>query len=147
MSVYKILKYLAFVVGGIATVLFFWLLAKGDDAVTSSADLQDSILNPFLYLTYFVLGLTVVSVLVFVVSRLFTENVKGTLIGIGGFLLIFLIAFFAADSEGYDLPNGTHVSGQLSQWVDTGLIMFYILAVVAVLVLIASSFKKLTFRN
>lgn len=147
MTLYKVLKYLAFVLGGIGIVLFLWLITKGDDAVTSSTELQNSIMNPFLLLTYITLGIALVSVLIFVFKGLFEGNVKATLLSIGAFVVVFLIAYLAADSKGFDLPNGTHVSGQLSQWVDTGLIMFYILAVVAILALIVSSAKKLTFRN
>jgi|SRR5699024_6622444 len=147
MTLYKVLKYISFLLGGIGVVLFIWLLSKGDDAIIASPELQESILNSFLILTWIVIGITVLSVLVFVILRLFTENIKSILISIGAFVAVFLIAYLSANSESYNLPNGTHVSGQLSKWVDTGLYMFYILAIGAVLALLISSLKKLTFRN
>lgn len=147
MTLYKILKYVAFAIGGIGVVLFFWLLLKGDAAIVASPDLQESILNPFLILTWIVFGIAVVSVILFVFAKLFSGNIKNVLISVGAFVAIFLISYISADSTGYDLPNGTHVSGSLSQWVDTGLYMFYILAVLAIIALLISSMKKLTFRN
>lgn len=147
MTLYKVLKYVAFALGGLGLILFFWLISKGDDAVVSSPELQDSIMNPFLILTYVTIAIAVVSVLVFVLAGLMGGNIKKTVISLGAFLLVFLIAYFMADSEDYVLPNGTPVSGSVSKWVDTGLVMFYILGVAAVLVLIGSSLKKLTFRN
>lgn len=147
MTLYRVLKYVAFILGGIGFALYLWLLTKGDEAIKASPDLQESILNPFLILTWIVIGIAVVSVLIFVIANLVSGDIKRILISVGSFVVVFLIAFFAADSTAYQLPNGTHVSGQLSKWVDTGLNMFYILAVVAVLALLISSVKKLTFRN
>lgn len=147
MTLYRVLKYISFLLGGIGAVLFIWLLSKGDDAIIASPELQDSILNSFLILTWVVIGVAVLSVLVFVILKLFSGNIKNILISIGAFIAVFLISYVSASSDDYRLPNGTQVSGQLSKWVDTGLYMFYILAVVAVLALLISSLKKLTFRN
>ncbi len=146
MTLYRVLKYISFLLGGIGAVLFIWLLSKGDDAIIASPELQDSILNSFLILTWVVIGVAVLSVLVFVILKLFSGNIKNILISIGAFIAVFLISYVSASSDDYRLPNGTQVSGQLSKWVDTGLYMFYILAVVAVLTLLISSLKKLTFR-
>lgn len=147
MGLYKILKYVAYLVGALGVILFFWLFVKGDAALTESAELQDSILNPFITLTWIVLFLTVLAVLVFVVLRFFEANVKTLLISIGAFVIVFLIAFVVADSSPIQYPNGTGVSGSGNKWIQTGLTMFYILGVVAVVALLVSSVKKLTFRN
>ncbi len=146
MTLYKILKYLSIAVGALGVILFFWLMSKGGDALTNSAELQDSILNPFLSLTYFIFGLTILAVLVFLVVRLFSGNIKVTLISVGAFLVVFLISYATASDQTSTLPNGTQVSGSMSQWVETGLNMFYILGVVAVLALCYSSVKKLLIR-
>lgn len=147
MTIYKVLKYVAFILGGVGLALFFWVLIEGDDAIKASPDLAESILNPFLALTWIVIGIAVVSVLIFVIAKLISGDIKRMLISVGAFAAVFLIAFFMADSTAYELPNGMEVSGQLSRWVDTGLYMFYILAIVAVLALLISSVKKLTFTN
>src|SRR5690625_5152492 len=110
MTLYRILKYVTFVLGGIGLALFFWLLSKGDDAIKASPDLQESLLNPFLILTWVVFGIAVLSVLIFVFARLFSGNIKSILISIAAFVAVFLIAFISADSQSYELPNGTYVS-------------------------------------
>lgn len=147
MGLYKILKYVAYLVGALGVILFIWLLAKGDAALTESADLQDSILNPFITLTWIVLVLTVLAVLVFVFLQLFEGNVKALLISLGAFLVVFLIAFIASDSSPIQYANGSGVSGAGNKWIQTGLTMFYILGILAVAALLVSSLKKLTFRN
>src|SRR5699024_6615747 len=103
--------------------------------------------NPFLYLTYFIIGLTVLAVLAFVIIRFLTENVKVTLISLGIFIVIFLIAFVSAEGEAVQYPSGASISGTGAKWISTGLTMFYILGAGAVVALVASSLKKLTFRN
>lgn len=148
MALYKILRYLAFAIGAFGIILLIWLFVKGEDEFIASPDLQESILNPFLYLTYFTLALTVIAVLVFVLLGLFTgENIKGTLIGLGAFALLFVISFLIADGEPITYPNGASISGSGAKWMNTGIYLCYILGVVALVTLLVSSMKKLTFRN
>lgn len=147
MGLYKILKYVAYLVGALGVILFVWLLAKGDAALTESADLQDSILNPFLTLTWVVIGIAILSVLIFVVLKFFEGNIKEIMISLGAFIVVFLIAFVTSSSDPITYPNGAGISGQGAKWMETGLTMFYILGVVAVVALLVSSVKKLTFRD
>lgn len=148
MALYRILKYLAFAIGAFGIILLIWLFIKGEDEFKASPDLQESILNPFLYLTYFTLGLTVLAVVGFVLRGLVTgENIKGTLISVGAFIVVFLISFFAASGEAITYPNGASISASGAKWMNTGVNLFYILGVVAVIALLVSSMKKLTFRN
>jgi len=147
MTLYKILKYLAVLVGVLGAIFFGRLLFVGEDAINSSVELQDSVIDPFLYLTYFILGLVILAVLIFVAMQLFASNVKATLISIGAFILIFIIRYVWADANAISYPNGLHISGTGAKWVDTGLKMFYILAVLAIISMLLSSFKKITFRN
>lgn len=147
MTLYKVFKYLALAIGGVAFALFLWLLSIGDDAITAEGT-DGAILSGFTALSWITLILTIVPVLIFViVSLLNSSNLKVTLGAIGAFILIFLVAYLTGSSEGYTMANGTQVSGSLSQWVETGLNMFYILAAIAVLALIASSVRNLTLRN
>lgn len=148
MGLYKALKYFAFLVGGISIVFFIIVILKGDSAITESQSLQDSLLNPFLYLTYFVFFVAIVAVVIFVIAQLFKGgNLKAMMISMGIFLAIFLISFVLADGNPITYPNGTNISGAGAKWVSTGLNMFYILTVVAVLALFGSSLKRLTFKK
>lgn len=147
MTLYKILKYLAFLIGGLGVVLFLWLLVKGDATITDDADLQESILTPFLYLTYFTIFVAVLSVVLFVLVQLKDGNVKEIMVSIGSFVVLFLISFFIASSEPIEYANGASLAGTGVKWMETGLNLTLILMVVSVAALVLSSVKKLTFRK
>lgn len=148
MGIYKILKYLAYLVGGIGVVLFFILIGKGDSEIIANADLQDGLLNPFLYLTYFIFFLTIAAILIFVIARFFGGgNLKELFISLGVFVVIFLISFVMAGGSEITYDTGVHISGSGAKWMNTGLNMTYILGVVAILALLLSSVKKITFKN
>lgn len=147
MALYKILKYLVALLGTLGMALFVWLAVEGDEVVEASGNLQNSILNPFMYLTYITLIVAIVSVLVFVVVRFFTDNMKETLIALGAFVILFLIAYFIAGSEAITYSNGAHISSEGAKWMNTGFNLLFILVILSVIALVASSLRKLTFRK
>ncbi|HET8886346.1 MAG TPA: hypothetical protein VFM70_08370 [Salinimicrobium sp.] len=145
MNIHKILKYLAIVVGVIGLIFLARVLIAGDQAITDSADVQASVVNPFLYIAYFVFVFVVALVLVFVIKGLFTKNVKNTLISTGILLLLVAIAYFLADGNAmYDRNNNSQIISESgSKWVGTGLITFYFLGALAIGTMIFSGVKKL----
>lgn len=148
MGIYKILKYLAYLVGGIGVILFLILIGKGDSEIIADADLQDSLLNPFLYLTYFIFFITIAAILIFVLARFFSGgNLKNLLLSLGIFAVVFLISLVMANGDAVTYENGAHISGSGAKWMNTGLNMTYILGVLAILALVLSSFQKLTFKK
>ncbi len=148
MGLYKILKYLTYLIGGIGIILFFILIGKGDAEIIADADLQDSLLNPFLYLTYFVFFLTIAAILVFIIARFFGGGkLKNLFISLGVFVVIFLISFVMAGGSAITFDTGVHISGTGAKWMNTGLNMTYILGVVAILALLLSSVKKITYKK
>ncbi len=58
------------------------------------------------------------------------ESLKYTLISLGFLLVVFFIAYLKADNHPYKLGNMEY-SASVSKWADTGLWMFYILALIA----------------
>lgn len=144
MTLHKILKYLAIVVGVIGLILLGRIVYTGDDAIENSADLQASVVNPILFLAYFIFAFIIVLVLVFVIRGLFKGDIKKTLISIGAFLLIVVLAYVIADDT---IPAGINEDVVLSEgdsrWISTGLITFYFLAVIAIGAMILSGIKKL----
>ena len=144
MTIHKILKYLAIVVGIVGLILLGRILYTGDEAIEGSADLQSSVVNPILFLAYFIFALILLLVLIFVVKGLFKGNIKNTLISIGAFGLIVLVAYLLADGS---IPSGINEAEMPSEssarWISTGLITFYFLAVIAIAAMIFSGIKKL----
>ena len=143
MTIHKVLKYLALVIGVIGLILVGRIIIAGDEAITASVEEQQSLLDPIIWLSYIVLGLSILIVAVFVIKGLFSGNVKNTLISVGAFLLVIVIAYVVTDGTETVLKDGTTLSASGDHWVGAGLVMFYILAAVAAGAMILSGIRKL----
>ena len=143
MTLHKVLKYLALVIGVIGLILLGRIIATGDDAIKASADLQGSHLDPFMWIAYLVLAVIVVLVAIFVIVGLFRGNIKNTIIAVGSFAVIIIVAYVLSDGEATQLKDGTMLSASGDHWVGAGLITFYILAGIAIAAMIFSGIKKL----
>lgn len=143
MTLYKVFKYLALLIGLIGLFFLGRVLFAGDDAITDSGSLQESVLTPFLYLSYLILIITLGSVVVFMFKDLFTGNVKNTLMSIGAFIVIIVLAYVFTTGAPYTMKDGELLPASTVHWVSTGLVTFYILAGVAVLAMLFTGITKL----
>lgn len=143
MTIHKILKYLALVIGVIGLILLGRIIMAGDDIIETSASAQQSYVTPFLWLSYLVMAVIIVLVLFFVIKGLFRGNIKNTLISVGAFVLIIVIAYLVTDGAPVDLKDGGTLSASASHWVSAGLVVFYILAAIAVGAMVLSGIRKL----
>lgn len=143
MNLYKILKYLAIVIGLIGLFFLGRVLVAGDDAIESSAELQGSVLTPFLYLAYIIIAVAIGLVLVFMIKGLFSGNIRNTLIAVGSFVLIVVLAYLFTDGSEMPLKDGSMLSASSSHLVSAGLVTFYIMATIAILAMLISGVKKL----
>ena len=143
MTLHKILKYTALVLGLIGIVFLARILMADDSTIVASADAQQSLITPFLWLAYFILLIILVMVAFFVIKGLFRGNIKTTLIPIGAFALVIVVAYVLTDGNEVALKDGGTLSASGSHWVGAGLATFYILAVIAVGAMVISGVKKL----
>lgn len=143
MTLHKILKYLALVIGVVGLILWGRVLVAGDDAIESSADVQASVVTPFLYVAYLIFALIVLVVLFYVIKGLFTGDIKKTLLSVGSFILIVVVAYLVSSGSEMTMNDGEVISANTTHWVGAGLITFYILAASAILLMIISGVKKL----
>lgn len=143
MNLHKILKYIALVIGVVGLILWARVLMAGDDAIENSADVQASVVTPFLYVAYIVFALIVLLVLFFVIKGLFSGDIKRTLIAVGAFIVVIGIAYVLTSGTERQLSDGTMLSANADHWVGTGLVTFYILAGIAVLLMVVSGIRKL----
>lgn len=143
MNLYKILKYLALVIGVIGLILWGRVLLTGDEAIEASADLQASVVTPFLIVAYAVFALIVLIVLFYVIKGLFSGDIKKTLISVGAFILILVIAYLVTSGEEFVMTDGEVISADVSHYVGAGLVTFYILAITAILLMVFSGVQKL----
>ncbi|MCM4155428.1 hypothetical protein [Gramella sp. AN32] len=143
MTLHKVLKYLALVIGVIGMIFLGRIIATGDTAIKASADLQGSHLDPYMWVAYIVLLIVIVLVAIYVIIGLFRGNIKNTLIAIGSFLAVIGIAYVLSDGTQQILKDGTTLSASGDHWVGAGLITFYILGGIAILAMVLSGVKKL----
>ncbi len=144
---HKILKIVAAVISLVGIVSLVRIISKGDDEIDAAALAGDtSIVEPMAWAAYIMLGLVLAFVLFFVLKNLFThtEGLKNTLIGVGAFAAVLIIAYLVSggDTEQYKLQDGFATDGQ-STMVGAGLVAFYMLLAVAAIAMIMSGVKKI----
>ncbi|MBS3992081.1 MAG: hypothetical protein KGZ87_00010 [Bacteroidetes bacterium] len=100
----KMSKILMLVAGAIGVIAIFFLariVIEGDDAITASADLQGSVISPFVTFSIIILVLTALVAVVFSAFTLFQqpEQLKKALMGIGVLGGLLLITYFVSPNS------------------------------------------------
>ncbi len=134
----KTIKYLrtalVLIIALLAGLFFVKILTNTGDGEMNDA-LQGAI-NGMFYVTYIVFAVTAVMAVLVWFAELFTSKKKMLefLISAGLFLLVILIAKYAlASNEPVTYNSNLKIDASTSNWIDTGLFTFYILAVIAIL--------------
>jgi hypothetical protein len=147
MGLHKIIKIIAWLFGiaGIASLVL--ILMEGNDAIKAAAKMGDTgSINPMYTVAVVILILVLAVVLIFVLKGIFTGDIKKTLISVGAFLAVIIIAYVLASDSIVGLPEvgeGEEISASGSKWVGTGLIAFYILAITAIGAMLFHGAKKI----
>jgi len=132
----KILTLVAGLIGLIAFYFFIRIVMVGDDIIETDADVQASIVSPFINFAKFVLIATGVIAVVFSMLNLLKQPqvLKRTLLGIVALAVILVIAYSVSsdaavlDVSGRVLEDGE--AGSISKWVSTGINFSAILGVI-----------------
>ena len=140
MKLENIIKIVCAVLGLLGVIFLFRILASGDDDIKMAASMGDfSLISPLISLSMFILFITVAVTIIFSLINLASNpgKLKKSLIFIGFLIIVIGIAY--ASSAGVETPmkDGQVLSASGSKWVGTGIRVFYILASVAVLSMIA----------
>ena len=143
----KILKIVVLILGLLGVVFLARIIAAGDDAVKAAAAAGDtSLVEPMTWVAYIILAMVLAFVVYFVLKNLFsnTATLKNTLISVGAFVAVLLIAYFVSggDATPYFYNNIQATPGE-SQLVGAGLVAFYVLIVISILVMLFSGIKKM----
>ncbi|GGH44789.1 membrane protein [Mangrovimonas yunxiaonensis] len=150
MNLHKLFKILAAVLGVAGIVFLVRIIATGDDTIKADALMGDTaIIDPIAYVAYIIMALVIGFVLIFVLKNLFTnpKSLKNALIGVGAFVLLALVCYFAF-AEGVETPlrDGEVLSEGGSKLVGAGLYMFYFLVFIAGGAMLYSGVKKMINR-
>ena len=146
MNLQTIVKIISAVFGLLGVVFLFRIIGAGDEEIKMAATSGDfATVSPLVSLAIAILLITVSITLVFSILNLASSSkkLKKSLIFIGCFVVVTLIAYAASDGVETPMKDGEVLSANGSRWVGTGLRMFYILATLAILSMILSGAKKI----
>ena len=146
MNIQKITNIIAIGLGILGLVFLAFIISQGDESIEMSAMQGDyGFVSAIIYLAFIVLGIVVLSTVVFSLMNLFSnkDKLKKAGISTGSFLAVIIVAFIL--SEGVETPmlDGKVLSAAGSRWVETGIRTFYLLTLIAIGIMIFNSVRKL----
>ena len=134
MGLHKILKYVALALAVIG-IIFALMIITGSNAM----------IDNMIYVAYAALILIILLVLIYIFKGLLSGNVKKTLISVGLFIAVFVIAYALTGGDPLQYKyNDKFATESESHMVGTGLVSFYIFGILAVLSMIYTGIKKMT---
>jgi len=148
----KLSKILSIVTGLIGLIAIFFLIRiimEGDDAVKESADIQNSLVSPYITFATIILYITAIIAIVFSVINLIKhpQLLKKTLMSVVVLGILLAIAYVIADdgatvnASGIVLEDGE--AGATSKWVSTGIWYSLILGGLGILAIFSGFVKSL----
>ena len=149
MKVQNIVKIISAVLGVFGIVFLFRIIGVGDDEIKMLAmEGYYGIVSPLVTLAQVILIITIVVTLIFSLMNLGSDSkkLKKALIFIGCFLVVVGLGYALSTGQEVDLKDGEVLSASGSRWVETGLRVFYILAVLAIGSMLFSGVKKILNR-
>lgn len=132
----KILMYIAGAIGLISIIFLARIVIAGDDAIMASAEVQNSVVTPFIIFSIIILVLTAVTAVLFSVYTLVQqpEQLKKTLLGLGVLVGLLLITYFVSpNSEVLDLTGKVLMEeSSTSQLVSAGISYSFLLGTIGI---------------
>ena len=146
MKIQNIVKIISAVIGVLAAFFLLRIIGTGDDDIKMAATVGDfGAVSPLVELARIVLVLTVAITLIFTLRGLFSDlaKLKKAGIAIGLFLAVVFLSYALSDGVETPLKDGEMLSASGSKWVGTGIRTFYILAVIAIGLMLVSGARKI----
>ncbi|MCH1608779.1 MAG: hypothetical protein ACJ0QE_02880 [Flavobacteriaceae bacterium] len=146
MKIQNIVKIISAVIGVLAAFFLLRIIGTGDDDIKMAATMGDfGAVSPLVELARIVLVLTVAITLIFTLRGLFSDlaKLKKAGIAIGLFLAVVFLSYALSDGVETPLKDGEMLSASGSKWVGTGIRTFYILAVLAIGLMLVSGARKI----
>lgn len=136
MDLKKLSKIVVIILSLIAIV--FWT------TVVMADEKEGGLIEPMIYVAYVIMAIAIVLVLFYSITGILAKKgeLKKTFIGVGAFLGVILVSFLIADSTPVPLKDGGEVSSFASKMVSTGLNSFYILALIAIGLMMFSGYNR-----
>lgn len=141
MNLLKITKIGCIALGILGIIFLFIVFATGDDTIKmSAASGEFGVITPIILLSQLILLIAVIVTLLFSLRGLAKDKakMKSALTSAGLFLVVVVVAFFLSSGVETPMRDGKVLSAIGSQLVGTGIRVFYILAIIAVGLMIFS---------
>lgn len=105
---------------------------------------MDSLINIGIYITYVLLFVAVAGAIVFPVIQTFGDlkKAKGSLIGIGAALVLFLVSYAISSPETGAFYDKFNISPNFSKVIGGGLVATYIITIAVLLSIVYSQVSK-----
>ena len=146
MKIQNIIKIISAIISVLAAFFLLRIIGTGDDNIKMAATMGDfSAVSPLVELARIVIFITIATTLIFSLLGLFSDRakLKKAAISIGLFLCIIGISYVLSEGVETPLKDGEVLSASGSKWVGTGIRTFYILAVIAISLMIFSGVTKI----
>ncbi len=146
MKIQNIIKIISAIIGVLAAFFLLRIIGTGDDDIKMAATMGDfGTVSPLVELARIVLLITVAITLIFTLLGLFSDpaKLKKAAISIGLFLAVVAMSYVLSDGVETPLKDGEVISASGSKWVGTGIRTFYILAAVAISLMLFSGVVKI----
>jgi len=146
MNIQKITNYALIFLGVLGLLFLALILAKGDDAIEIDA-MQGNFgsVSYIIFLAQIILAVAVIISLGFSIKNLVSDRnkLKSSLVSIGAFLVVLIVAFVFSSGEETPLQDGEVLSASGARWVETGIRTFYFLTFIAICSMAYGSVRKL----
>jgi len=146
MKIQNIIKIFSAIIGVLAAFFLLRIIGTGDDDIKMAASMGDfGAVSPLVELARIVLLITILVTLIFTLLGLFSDpaKLKKAAISVGLFLVVVVISFLISDGIETPLKDGEVLSASASRWVGTGIRTFYILASVAIGLMLFSGVTRI----
>ncbi len=146
MKLQNIVYIVSALLGIIGVIFLLRIMGTGDEQIEIDASQGNySLVTPIVELARIVLFLTIFVTLIFSLRGLFSnkEKLKKASISIGFFLLIIFISYMVSNGVETPMKDGKILSENGSRWVEAGILVFYILFIIAIGLMFLSGLRKM----
>ncbi len=135
-----------YVISAIGIIITLMVAFKWDAVAANYAEI-DGLVGAAMYVCYIAFILGALLGIGFGIYHFLTNlsNAKGTLIGLGVFLVVFIISYFIASDEVlsvFVMADGSPVSSEMVKFSDTGIIASYLFGLLAIVAAIYAEISR-----
>jgi len=146
MNFQNIIKIVSGLLGVLGVIFLLRIMSLGDDQIKMDASMGDfSTVTPLISLALIILSIAVLVTVVFSMMNLASDSkkLKKALIASGLFVLVIAVGYGLSDGVETPMKDGEVLSATGSRLVETGIVTFYMLTVIAFGSMFFAAIKKI----